>query len=161
METQHAHWVLGSCLLAIGHHQEDHQGGSNNGGKLRHSAWYQLHPEEAHHQSISHFRYPTFLEHAAEVKKNKIQFLFFLRSCRALMMMTHYCTIGFMIVLMCYIQTVLPASTKLIRCWYTSSPLIQFLRITWFLRAQRTEFLCFTSHLVLQLRYCFGSLCDQ
>lgn len=41
----------------------------------------------------------------------KIQFLFFLRSCRALMMMKHYSTIGFMIVLMCYIQTTMCSSS--------------------------------------------------
>lgn len=38
METQHAYRVLGSRLLAIGPCQENHQGGSDNGGKLRHPA---------------------------------------------------------------------------------------------------------------------------
>lgn len=38
VETQHAYRVPGSRLLALGPRQESHQGGGDNGGKLRHPA---------------------------------------------------------------------------------------------------------------------------
>lgn len=38
VETQHAHRILGSRLLASGLHQEEHQGGGDHGGELRHLA---------------------------------------------------------------------------------------------------------------------------
>ena len=67
VETQHAYWVPSSCLLATGSLQKNHQGGGNDGGKLRHSSWHQLHPEEAHYQPIPHLCHPPLLEHTSEV----------------------------------------------------------------------------------------------
>lgn len=72
METQHAHRVPGSCLVAFGPHKEDDQGGGHHGGKLRHSARHQLHPEEAHHQPVPHLRHQTLLEHASKVQERRI-----------------------------------------------------------------------------------------
>lgn len=68
METQHAYRVPGSRLLAARPSQENHQGGGDDGGKLRHLARHQLHPEETHHQPVPHIRHPTLLEHTAEVR---------------------------------------------------------------------------------------------
>lgn len=67
VETQHAYWVLGSGPLAIGPHEEKHQGRGDDGGELWHPAWHQLYPEETHHQSIPHLCHPPLLEHTAEV----------------------------------------------------------------------------------------------
>lgn len=72
METQHAHRVHGSCLVASGARQEDDQGGGHDGGKLRHPARHQLHPEEAHHQPVPHLRHQTLLEHPPKVLKQGI-----------------------------------------------------------------------------------------
>lgn len=68
VETQHAHRVLGCHLLAAGSRQEDHQGGGDDGGELRHPARHQLHPEETNHQPLPHLCHPPLLEHPAEVQ---------------------------------------------------------------------------------------------
>lgn len=75
METQHAHRVLGSCLVASGAHQEDNQSGGHDGGKLRHPARHQLHPEETHHQPVPHLRHQTLLEHPPKVLNQEIRSL--------------------------------------------------------------------------------------
>lgn len=72
VETQHAHRVLGSFLVAFGSRQEDDQGGGHDGGKLRHSARHQLHPEETHHQPVPHLCHPTLLEHASKVQNHAV-----------------------------------------------------------------------------------------
>lgn len=72
METQHAHRVLGSCLVASGPHKEDDQGGGHDGGKLWHSARHQLHPEEAHHQPVPHLCHQALLEHASKVQTQRV-----------------------------------------------------------------------------------------
>lgn len=67
METQHAYRVPCSSFLAAGPGQTNHQGGGDHGGKLRHPARHQLHPEETHHQPVPHLRHPPLLEHTTEV----------------------------------------------------------------------------------------------
>lgn len=71
METQHAHRVLGRCFVAFGLHKEGDQGGGDDGGKLRHPARHQLHPEETHHQPVPNLRHQTLLEYAPKVQNRR------------------------------------------------------------------------------------------
>lgn len=152
METQHAHRVLGSCLVAFGTHKEDDQGGGHNGGKLWHSARHQLHPEETHHQPVPHICHQTLLEHASKVQNRWISSF---HICVGHNVMNYWWK-GDKVWLLTYNQNAtfaLSVSTKPTRCWCICSLLTRFQRITWFPRAPKMEFLSSTSHLDQQLRY--------
>lgn len=146
METQHAHRVPRSRLLAAWPFQANHQGRGDDGGELWHPAWHQLHPEETHHQPVPHVCHPPLLEHTTEVLHGSAT------QCDFQPIKHVYCYL--------HVLCVPAVSTRLIKCWCTSNHSTQFLRTTWFLRAPKTGFLCFTSLLAPLLRYVIQFLHD-